>query len=148
MSLNVFLSLLCFSSFSAASSISWFTPEPLDENTQFNCPEIAEYVNSFEYQDINSFQFWTLDINNDSIQDHIVVAGVPSWCGSAGCTAHLFLGGEHHCQAISSPYLYHDQKIGLQGNRLFLSNGKHGKCPLWEYADADLTHIETRESCE
>lgn len=145
MNLKFSLILWLFSSISLANEISWTDPEYLDGATIFSCPQIAQYINSFEVRKGNNFQVWEFDINNDSTMDYLILAGVWGCCGSAGCTANLFLNNGTTCKSINSPYLYFDQKVGFNGSNLFLPNKK---CGIWALKDSKLVHVENKDSCE
>lgn len=145
MYLKLLLSLLLFSSSASATDINWFKSQKLGSDSNFTCPEITQFINSFETNPNNNFTMWSIDLNQDSVKDYIIVAGVSGYCGSAGCTSRIFLNKGNSCKSISSPYLSHNQKVGFNGSNIFLSRGQ---CGVWKLLDTKLVHIENKKNCE
>ena len=83
MYLKLFLFLLLFSSCASATNINLFKSQELDSDSKLGCPEVTQYINSFESNSSNNLSKWTIDLNNDSVMDYIVIAGVSRYCGSA-----------------------------------------------------------------
>ena len=145
MKFSLLLILSIFSHLGYAESIAWYQPEELNIEEEELCPEIGNYIDSFEARKDNHFQVWKLDVNQDSQIDYLIWAGVFGYCGSLGCTTQLFVNKGDTCQTVNSPHLHFDQKIGIDKEKLFVPVER---CGVWKLDKTKLVHVENRDSCE
>ena len=145
MNLKFIIFLFMFSSISFAKEINWVSPEKLEHSNSLYCPEINDYIKSFELNKGDNFQVWKFDINNDGKIDYLIHSLVRDFCGTAGCQTKLFLNNGSHCKSVYFPHLQFNQKLGFDKNNVLIPREK---CNVWLYKNFNLEYVKEIEKCE